>query len=111
MVDHGGGVTTRFGHLSRFEAAVGDRVGKGAVIGYVGNSGRTTGPHLHYEVRIDGKAVDPRPFMVETEAQEAFRLAMGPGGMGGGDDWGTDDPEDEDFLEDLGDASAFEVSG
>ena len=86
QIGHGNAIETRYAHLSRIIVADGQEVRKGDLIGYVGSTGRSTGPHLHYEVRIDGKAVDPRPFMVETEAQEAFRLAMGPGGMGGGDD-------------------------
>lgn len=83
QIGHGNAIETRFAHLSRIVVSDGQKVRKGDLIGYVGSTGRSTGPHLHYEVRIDGRAVDPRPFMVETEAQEAFRLAMGPGGMGG----------------------------
>ena len=86
QIGHGNAIETRFAHLSRIIVSDGQQVRKGDLIGYVGSTGRSTGPHLHYEVRIDGRAVDPRPFMVETEAQEAFRLAMGPGGMGGGDE-------------------------
>lgn len=86
QIGHGNAIETRFAHLSRIVVSDGQKVRKGDLIGYVGSTGRSTGPHLHYEVRVDGRAVDPRPFMVETEAQEAFRLAMGPGGMGGGDE-------------------------
>ena len=86
QIEHGNAIETRFGHLSRIVVTDGQKVRKGDLIGYVGTTGRSTGPHLHYEVRIAGEPVDPRPFMVETEAQESFRLAMGPGGMGGGDD-------------------------
>ena len=69
VVDHGGGVTTRFGHLSRFESEVGERVRKGDVIGYVGSSGRTTGPHLHYEVRVNDRPLNPRNYLpVATSA-------------------------------------------
>jgi murein DD-endopeptidase MepM/ murein hydrolase activator NlpD len=69
VVDHGGGISTRFGHLSRFEATVGDRVQKGDVIGYVGNSGRTTGPHLHYEVRLNDRPINPSNYLpVATSA-------------------------------------------
>ena len=63
--------------MSRIAVAQGDRVRKGDVIGYVGSTGRSTGPHLHYEVRIAGKAVDPAPFMHETIDQT--RLALRPG--------------------------------
>lgn len=58
-VDHGGGVQTRYGHMSRLAVAAGQRVRKGEVIGYVGSTGRSTGPHLHYEMRIGGQAVNP----------------------------------------------------
>ena len=86
QIGHGNAIETRFAHLSRIVVKDGAQVRKGDLIGFVGSTGRSTGPHLHYEVRIDGNPVDPRPFMVETEAQEAFRLAMGPGGMGGGEE-------------------------
>ncbi len=58
-IDYGYSVTTRFGHLSQIYVQVGQRVNKWDVIGAVGNTGRSTGPHLHYEVRINGTAVDP----------------------------------------------------
>ena len=61
-IDHGHGVTTRYGHMSRIDVSVGDKLGKGAAIGAVGSTGRSTGPHLHYEVRIDGHAIDPTRF-------------------------------------------------
>ena len=86
QIGHGNSIETRYAHLSRIAVNDGQQVRKGDLIGFVGSTGRSTGPHLHYEVRIDGRPVDPRPFMVETEAQEAFRLAMGPGGMGGGEE-------------------------
>ena len=56
---HGAGTETRYGHLSRFAVEKGQAVKKGDVLGYVGSTGRSTGPHLHYEVLINGKAVDP----------------------------------------------------
>lgn len=59
VVDHGGGVTTRYAHLSRIATDVGSSVGKGEVIGYSGNTGFSTGPHLHFETRVGGRAVDP----------------------------------------------------
>ncbi|BDA84509.1 membrane protein [Aureimonas sp. SA4125] len=62
-VDHGGGLMTRYGHLSQILVNVGDRVKAGSVIGRVGSTGRSTGPHLHYEVRRDGNAVDPARFL------------------------------------------------
>ena len=82
-IDHGGSMETRFAHLSRIAVSAGERVTKGQLIGYVGSTGRSTGPHLHYEVRIDGVAVNPMPYMVESEAQQAFALATGKGGQGG----------------------------
>ncbi len=58
-VDHGNGITTRFGHLSQISVKVGQVVSKGTVLGRTGSTGRSTGPHLHYEVRVDGDAIDP----------------------------------------------------
>ncbi len=60
VIDHGGGVETRYAHLSEMAVQVGDRVAAGAVVGGVGSTGRSTGPHLHFEVRRDGSAVDPQ---------------------------------------------------
>lgn len=62
-IDHGNGIHTRYGHLSKIEVEVGETVRKGETIGLVGTTGRSTGPHLHYEVRIDGEAVDPMRFI------------------------------------------------
>jgi murein DD-endopeptidase MepM/ murein hydrolase activator NlpD len=62
-VDHGNGLSTRYGHLSEINVKVGDTVKIGQVIGAVGSTGRSTGPHLHYETRIDGEAVDPQKFL------------------------------------------------
>ena len=58
-IEHGGEIQTRYGHMSRLGVLPGQRVRRGAVIGYVGTTGLSTGPHLHYEMRIDGLAVDP----------------------------------------------------
>jgi len=58
-LDNGKGVQTRYGHMSRLNVYSGQRVKKGDVIGYVGSTGRSTGPHLHYEVRVNGQAVNP----------------------------------------------------
>jgi len=62
-VDHGNGLATRYGHLSQINVKVGEAVKIGQVIGEVGSTGRSTGPHLHYETRIDGEAVDPQKFL------------------------------------------------
>lgn len=62
-IDHGDGLTTRYAHLSRPLVKVGDRVEANDPIGLSGTTGRSTGPHLHYEVRRDGKAVDPMRFL------------------------------------------------
>ncbi len=62
-IDHGNGITTRYGHLSEIDVQVGQVVSKGAVVGKTGSTGRSTGPHLHYEVRVDGTAVDPMTFI------------------------------------------------
>jgi murein DD-endopeptidase MepM/ murein hydrolase activator NlpD len=62
-IDHGNTLSTRYGHLSEINVKVGDIVRIGQVIGAVGSTGRSTGPHLHYETRIDGDAVDPQKFL------------------------------------------------
>lgn len=81
-VDHGGGVVTRYAHLHRIEVRPGDPVDAGARIGQVGSTGRTTGPHLHFEVRLDGRAVDPTLAMhvaalQRTDPQAARVAAFG----------------------------------
>jgi murein DD-endopeptidase MepM/ murein hydrolase activator NlpD len=62
-IDHGNGLTTRYAHLSAVEVREGDHVGIGARIGKSGSTGRSTGPHLHYEVRRNGNAIDPMRFL------------------------------------------------
>jgi murein DD-endopeptidase MepM/ murein hydrolase activator NlpD len=66
-IDHGRGIETRYGHLSAMNVRPGQRVRRGDVIGRMGSTGRSTGSHLHYEVRIDGRAVNPVPFMKSTD--------------------------------------------
>ncbi|HEY2028602.1 MAG TPA: M23 family metallopeptidase [Myxococcales bacterium] len=65
VLDHGYGLKTRFGHLSRIDVKIGDKVHRGDAIAAVGNTGRSTGPHLHYEVRVNGIPDNPRKFILE----------------------------------------------
>ena len=62
-IDHGNGLVTRYAHMSAFRARMGQNVNPGDVIGAIGSTGRSTGPHLHFEVRIHDQPVDPRPFL------------------------------------------------
>jgi murein DD-endopeptidase MepM/ murein hydrolase activator NlpD len=62
-VDHGNGLATRYGHLSEIDVKVGQSMRIGQVVGRLGSTGRSTGPHLHYETRVDGEAVDPQRFL------------------------------------------------
>lgn len=63
LIDHGFGYTTRYGHLANFNVKEGDQVTRGQIIGYVGNTGRSTAPHLHYEVRVHGEHKNPFNFI------------------------------------------------
>ncbi len=62
-IDHGNGLATRYGHLSEIDVSVGDQVRIGQVIGKLGSTGRSTGPHVHYETRVDGEPVNPQKFL------------------------------------------------
>ncbi|MCR5871750.1 MULTISPECIES: M23 family metallopeptidase [unclassified Sphingomonas] len=78
-VNHGKGIETRYGHLSKILVAPNTRVRRGQLIGLMGSTGRSTGSHLHYEVRVDGKALNPMPFMqnasvIEQVEQRAAKL-------------------------------------
>jgi len=64
-VDHGYGIQTQYGHVSRFYVRVGERVKRGQKIAAIGSTGRSTGPHVHYEVRINGTPFDPYPYIVD----------------------------------------------
>ena len=63
VLDHGGGVGTLYGHQSSIAVSVGQTVEAGQVIGFVGSTGNSTGPHLHFEVRLNGEPVDPAPYI------------------------------------------------
>jgi murein DD-endopeptidase MepM/ murein hydrolase activator NlpD len=66
IVDHGGGLTTRYGHLSHIDVEANQVVSRGQLLGKVGSTGRSTGPHLHYEVRINDQAVNPLPYLLQS---------------------------------------------
>lgn len=83
VVNHGNGIETLYGHLSGFAVTPGQEVRRGQVIGYVGVSGRSTGPHLHYEVRIHSTPVNPYRYLRETSQQLASADVAGPTGKGG----------------------------
>lgn len=83
-INHGQGIQTRYGHLSRLVARAGQRVRRGELVGLMGSTGRSTGSHLHYEVRIDGRAVNPQPFMQSSETLIALqRRVTDPAALGG----------------------------
>ncbi len=63
IIAHGSGLETRYGHTSKLLVKVGERVKKGQAVAEVGNTGRSTGPHLHYEIRLNGNALDPRKYL------------------------------------------------
>jgi murein DD-endopeptidase MepM/ murein hydrolase activator NlpD len=69
VIDHGGGLTTRYGHLSEFDIEQGTPVARGQFIGRVGSTGRSTGPHLHYEIRINDDPVNPLEYLLNSSKQ------------------------------------------
>ena len=78
-ITHGNGLMTRYAHMSRFNAKVGQRVAAGETIGAIGNTGRSTGPHLHFEVRINNRAVNPRTFLeTAPDVLEEIRRSPNP---------------------------------
>jgi murein DD-endopeptidase MepM/ murein hydrolase activator NlpD len=80
-IDHGRGITTRYGHMSAVLVRAGDHITRGQQIGRMGSTGRSTGNHLHYEVRIDGRAVNPIPFMKSTDYVLAMQRRSGAQSM------------------------------
>ncbi len=66
-LEHKFGISTRYGHLDRFTVEAGQKVKKGDIIGYVGSTGRATGPHLHYEVRLSGQPLNPLRFFRDSD--------------------------------------------
>lgn len=85
-LEHGKGIQTRYGHLSKSLVSAGQRIKRGDLIGLMGSTGRSTGSHLHYEVRIDGKAVNPIPFMQSSDylvSVQARAAALNRTGLGG----------------------------
>ena len=81
-IEHGNGMETRYGHMSKLLVEPNTRVHRGQMIGLMGSTGRSTGSHLHYEVRVEGAAVNPLPFVVGND----YLLAMNtkpPVAMGG----------------------------
>jgi murein DD-endopeptidase MepM/ murein hydrolase activator NlpD len=66
VLDHGNGTRTVYAHCDRLNVAAGEEVRRGDVIAWVGNTGRSTGPHLHYEVVVNGRPVDPELFILDV---------------------------------------------
>ena len=83
IIDHGYGYETVYAHLNGFNVHTGQRINRGDIIGYVGNSGRSTGPHLHYEVRYKGRPVNPKNFyymdLTPEEYEEMIEIASNYG--------------------------------
>lgn len=84
VLDHGFGIMTRYGHLSRYNVSAGKRVKRGEVIGYVGSSGKSNGPHLHYEVWMADRAVHPLNYVLEysktfPQLKETASVGTAPG--------------------------------
>jgi len=80
-LEHGSDIQTRYAHMSRLNVRAGQQVRKGDIIGFVGTTGRSTGPHLHYEVRVAGRSVNPMPYMQADDFHQdtAPRAALASG--------------------------------
>jgi murein DD-endopeptidase MepM/ murein hydrolase activator NlpD len=80
-ITHGNGMETRYGHMSKLIVEPNSRVRRGQIIGLMGSTGRSTGSHLHYEVRVDGQAINPLPFVAGADYMVAMNtkppLAVG----------------------------------
>lgn len=76
VINHGYGYETLYGHMSRVKVAAGKQVKRGDIIGYVGSSGLSTGPHLHYEVHKDGQPVDPVSFFYQDVSPDEFKILL-----------------------------------
>jgi murein DD-endopeptidase MepM/ murein hydrolase activator NlpD len=85
-LEHGKGIQTRYGHLSSISVTPGTRIKRGQLIGLMGSTGRSTGSHLHYEVRIDGRAVNPMPFLRTSDYLLAMQKRTDNVALGGPDD-------------------------
>jgi murein DD-endopeptidase MepM/ murein hydrolase activator NlpD len=96
QLEHGKGIETRYGHLSQILVHQGQHVHRGDLIALMGSTGRSTGSHLHYEVRIDGRAVNPMPFLQTADYLTALQNRTAPThdtpqvAMGGPEDPGAD---------------------
>ncbi|MCW3787027.1 M23 family metallopeptidase [Plebeiibacterium sediminum] len=75
-IDHGFGITTLYAHMSKFEVKQGQKVKRGEVVGYVGNTGLSAGPHLHYEVHVHGKEVDPVNYFFKDLTAQEYRAVV-----------------------------------
>jgi len=76
IIDHGYGYTTLYGHMQSYNVKVGDIVTKGQTIGYIGNTGTSTGPHLHYAVRVKGNPVDPITYVLDDLTPDEYQLLV-----------------------------------
>jgi murein DD-endopeptidase MepM/ murein hydrolase activator NlpD len=75
LIDHGNGYTSSFSHMQKYAVRKGDRVERGQLIGFVGNSGRSTGPHLHYEIALNNKPINPHKFYKVASLAKVFTAA------------------------------------